>query len=92
MVEVEFEYDEAKSQLNLRKHGISFAAAARLWQDPYLLQVPARTEGEPRFLAIGVIEATVWSAIFTYRGSSVRLISVRRARTEEKELYGREDL
>ncbi len=45
----EFEFDEAKSQANLDKHGIDFVAAQELWSDPYLLEVRAKTEDEPRF-------------------------------------------
>jgi len=52
-----------------------------------LLEIPAKTEDEPRFLVIGQISGKHWSAVITYRGSSVRLISVRRARIEEVALY-----
>ncbi len=60
-----------------------------------LLEIAVKTEDEPRFLAIGKIEEKIegqtgkkhWSAVITYRGSSVRLISVRRARIEEVALY-----
>jgi uncharacterized DUF497 family protein len=51
-----------------------------------LLEVPARTD-EPRYLVIGVIAGKHWSAVITYRKSNVRLISVRRASTEEVVLY-----
>ena len=83
----EFEFDEAKSQTNLDKHGIDFAAAQGLWKDPYLLEIRAKSEGEPRFLLIGKIGERHWSAIVTYRESRVRLISVRRSRKKEVELY-----
>ena len=52
-----------------------------------LLEIPAKTEDEPRFLAVGQIDGKHWSAVITYRGSYIRLISVRRARTEEVALY-----
>ena len=52
-----------------------------------LLEVPAKTEDETRYLVIGSIDGKHWSAVITYRGSNVRLISVRRARTEEVALY-----
>jgi uncharacterized DUF497 family protein len=92
MTEQFFEFDTAKSQLNLEKHGISFPDATALWADPYLLTVHARTSGESRYLAVGTIKGKVWSAIYTIRGSKIRLISVRRARRNEVELYEREDL
>lgn len=82
-----FEFDESKSQANLSKHGINFIDAQLLWNDPMLLEIPAKTEDEPRFLVIGLIDGKHWSAIFTYRGKNIRLISVRRSRTEEVTLY-----
>lgn len=83
----EFEFDEAKSQANLSKHGIDFVAAQELWSDPYLLEVRAKTEDEPRFLLIGKIGEKHWSAVVTYREGRIRLISVRRSRKKEIELY-----
>lgn len=82
-----FEYDENKSQANLTKHGIDFLAAQKLWNDPNLLEIPARTQDEPRFLVIGKIENKHWSGVITYRGQNIRIISVRRSRTEEVALY-----
>jgi uncharacterized protein len=84
---VEFEFDPDKSRSNKQKHGIDFRAAQLLWDDPDLLQIPARTTDEPRFLVIGQIAGKYWSAIITYRQDSVRIISVRRSRPEEVELY-----
>ena len=83
----EFEFDEAKSQANLDKHGIDFVAAQKLWKDPYLLEIRAKSEDEPRFALIGKIDERYWSAIVTYREGRIRLISVRRSRKKEVELY-----
>lgn len=63
----EFEFDEAKSKANLDKHGIDFVAAQVLWKDPYLLEIRAKSEDEPRFLLIGKIGEKHWSAVVTYR-------------------------
>jgi uncharacterized protein len=82
-----FEFDEAKSQANLQKHGINFIDAQALWDDSRLLEIPAKTEDEPRYLMIGLINGKHWSAVITYRGLNVRLISIRRSRTEEVALY-----
>lgn len=82
-----FEYDHAKSVSNLEKHGIDFEQAQALWHDPWLLEVPANTEDEPRCLSIGKIEGKHWVAVWTLRGTAVRLISVRRARKEEIGYY-----
>lgn len=82
-----FEFDAAKSESNRTKHGIDFAEAQRLWNDPMLLEIPAKSEDEPRLLVIGLIDGKYWSAVVTYRGANIRLISVRRARIEEVALY-----
>ncbi len=84
---ITFEFDEAKSQANLLKHGINFIDAQALWDDSSLLEIPAKTEDEPRFLMVGIIDGKYWSAVITYRGTNIRLISVRRSRTEEVALY-----
>jgi len=82
-----FEFDEQKSQSNLAKHGIDFIEAQQLLNDPALLEIPARTEDEPRYLLIGKINDRLWSAVVTYRNEKIRIISVRRSRKEEVELY-----
>jgi len=82
-----FEFDESKSLANHSKHGINFIDAQPLWNDPELLEIPAKTEDEPRYLAIGLINGKHWSAVITYRDANVRLISVRRSRIEEIALY-----
>jgi uncharacterized protein len=82
-----FEFDPAKSAANLAKHGIDFFEAQRLWADHQALEVPARTEDEPRFLIIGRIAERHWSAVITYRAGVTRIISVRRSRPEEIALY-----
>ena len=82
-----FEFDPEKSDSKRAKHGIDFVEAQSLWNDPMLLEIPAKTEDEPRFLLVGQIEGKHWSAVITYRGSNVRLISVRRARPEEVAFY-----
>lgn len=84
---MEFEFDPRKSAANRRKHGIDFVAAQALWEDPDRLQVPARTQGEPRLMMIGRIGDKQWSAIFTHRGDRTRIISVRRSRTKEVDQY-----
>lgn len=84
---MQFEFDPAKSKINLAKHGIDFVEAQNLWQDPDRLEIPARTQDQPRFVLIAVADQKLWAAIFTCRNDRIRLISVRRARKEERELY-----
>ncbi len=86
---MEFEFDEQKSQANLAKHGISFLEARRLWLDPRHLVVPALTSIETRFALIGLLENKTWTAIFTLREERIRIISVRRSRHEERQIYNR---
>jgi uncharacterized DUF497 family protein len=87
-----FEYDPDKSAENNRKHGIDFEEARKLWADARLVEIPARTTDELRWLLVGMIGGKHWSAIITRRGDNIRLISVRRSRDEEVALYESEDL
>jgi uncharacterized DUF497 family protein len=84
---VEFEFDPRKSRSNRSKHGIDFVDAQALWEDPDLIEIPARTTDEPRFVVIGRIGDLHWSGIVTSRQGRIRIISVRRSREEEIEIY-----
>lgn len=86
---MEFEFDSQKSDTNALKHGLDFDHAQELWSDPGLVILPSRFADEPRYLAIGKLKSRHWTAIFTERADRVRLISVRRSRKEEKQLYER---
>ncbi len=83
----DFEYDNNKSTSNLKKHGIDIVATQELWVDPELIELQVKSEDEPRFWVIGLIANKHWSAVITYRGSTIRVISVRRSRKKEVELY-----
>jgi len=82
MKKPEFEFDPNKSQANKNKHGLDL-----LWLDSQKVEIPARTENEPRFVVIGIIAGKHWSAVVTYRQTKIRIISVRRSRPEEVEIY-----
>ena len=82
-----FEFDENKSHSNLDKHGIDFLEAQKLWKDIDLVQIAAKTAGEPRYLVVGKIDHKHWSAVITYRATKIRIISVRRSRPEEVKIY-----
>ncbi len=84
---VTLEFDTAKSESDRTKHGVDFVEAQGLCNDPMLLEIPAKTDDEPRYLVIGLIDGKHWSAVITYRGANIRLICVRRVRTEEVSLY-----
>lgn len=64
-----------------------FEEAQTLWDDLDLVELPAKTTDEQRSLVVGMIGGKHWSAVITYRGESIRLISVRCARKEEVAIY-----
>ncbi len=84
---MEFEFDEAKSRRNRDKHGIDFVEAQIIWLDSMLIEIPAKTEDEARYLVVRKIAGAHWSAVITYREERIRVISVRRSRREEIEIY-----
>ena len=84
---MEFEFDKQKSRSNKEKHGIDFVEAQTLWRDISRVEIPARTKDEPRMLVIGVINKKHWTAVVTDRGIKTRIISVRRSRPEEVQMY-----
>ncbi len=84
---MQFEFDPKKSNSNREKHGIDFSEAQSLWEDPDLIEIPVKCSDEPRFVVIGKISGKHWSGVITYRGEKVRIISVRRSRKEEVDIY-----
>ena len=84
---MQFEFDPEKRATNRAKHGFDFADAAALWSDVDALSLPARSDAEPRRASIARHGGALWTAIYTQRGMAVRVISVRRARANEKALY-----
>jgi hypothetical protein len=84
---MEYGFDEAKSAANKARHGLDFSEAQKLWQDADAVEIPAKSEGEQRITLIARIEGKIWSAIFTEREKKIRIISVRRARTNEEAMY-----
>lgn len=84
---MEFEFDTRKIRANKIKHGMDFVEAQALWDDPELLEVPLKSDDEARVLFVGRIGGKHWSAVITYRQARVRIISVRRSRERERQLY-----
>lgn len=82
-----FELDPLKSEANKIKHGIDFEESKKLWNDPNRIVIEARTVDEKRFMMIAELNGTIWSAIYTLRLDLKRIISVRRSRENEKEIY-----
>ena len=83
---MQFEFNKEKSEANKFKHGVSFEEATQIWEQIFL-SAPAKTLGEPRFMAIGPIGEQLYTCIYTPRGETIRLISCRRARAKEGQLY-----
>ena len=84
---MDFEFDNNKSEVNKQKHGIDFNEAKQLWDDPEYIEIPVKTSDEPRFLIIGKITEKHWTGVITYRSEKTRIISVRRSRKEEIDIY-----
>ena len=83
-----FEFDPPKSAANKVRHGIDLVEAQALWNDPDRIEGPGRSTDEPRFQIVGQIGETIWTATVTYRHEeTIRIISVRHARTNEKARY-----
>jgi uncharacterized DUF497 family protein len=82
-----FEFDEAKSRTNKDKHGIDFEQARWIFQDGRLVVLDAQFVTEPRSIAIGEWAGKMWTVVFTVRRGVTRIISVRRARTQEIRCY-----
>jgi uncharacterized DUF497 family protein len=61
-----FEFDAIKSESNRTKQGIDLVEAQVLWNDPMLLKIPAKTDDEPRYLVIRLIDGKHWSAVITH--------------------------
>jgi uncharacterized protein len=85
----EFEWDDLKAEANLKKHGVSFRGARRIFDDIFVLveEDLSADFGEDRFLATGMVGDTIVVVAYTERGSRVRLISARRATSYEQRRY-----
>lgn len=82
-----FEYDKNKSSANKEKHGIDFDTATQLWDDPDRVEISTKYVEEKRILLIAKLDGKLWSAIYTIRKGNIRIISVRKSRKNEKEIY-----
>ena len=83
-----FEWDEAKNQANIRKHGASFETARRTFDGPVLTWVDERMDyGEVRHVSIGKVGNAVVVVAHTDRDGRMRLISARPASRKERQAY-----
>ncbi len=81
------EYDENKSLSNKQKHGIDFEEAKAVWSDDRLLEIKTSFSLEERYINIGKIHNKFYTVVITYRGEIIRIISARKSRKKEIELY-----
>jgi uncharacterized DUF497 family protein len=84
---INFEFDNIKSNLNLKKHGIDFNEAQLLWNDPDLIEIPVNIHDEARYLIIAMLNGKCCTGVITYRGDAIRIISIRRSRKAEVNIY-----
>lgn len=85
---MQFEWDEEKRRSNVEKHGFDFIRAVELFSGSYT-QKPARDgrDGEKRWMATGIIQGRYATAIYAMRGETIRMISLRSARDDERQDY-----
>lgn len=88
---MKFEWDAKKSEANRVKHGIDFETATKIWLDENRIEICSPHPVENRNIVIGRIQDSLWTAVYTVRGDAIRLISVRRARRKEANLYGKKE-
>lgn len=85
---MEFEWDEAKSATNVRKHGFGFDVARRAFEDPLFISDEDRTSiGEQRFSCIGYAGGQLIHVAYTLRGEKIRIVSARKAEPHERRNY-----
>jgi len=83
---LEFEWDEVKRQTTLDKHGFDFIDAVKIFEGD-VLRARSSFEGEERWIAIGLLNGIEIAVIYTIRGDIYRIITARRARQKERDLY-----
>jgi len=83
-----FVWDEAKRRLNLRKHGIDFMDAEKIFRGvTFTAEDDSADYGEQRFLTLGLLEDQVVSVAHTEQGEEIRIISIRKATKNEARFY-----
>ncbi|MCX7044057.1 MAG: BrnT family toxin [Candidatus Sumerlaeota bacterium] len=84
----QFEWDESKNRANMRKHGIDFADAVKMFDHPMLIGLDEREDyGEDRWVGIGVLNDMISVVVFSETADATRIISVRKALKHECEEY-----
>ena len=86
---MDYQWDPAKAKVNVKKHGVEFADAVGIFDDPDAITIEdPDSEGEQRFLSIGLdVLGRIIVVAYAYRGDDVRLISARKATKPEVRIY-----
>jgi uncharacterized DUF497 family protein len=84
-----YQWDPAKAKANVNKHGVEFADAVGVFEDPdAITSEDPDSKGEQRFLSIGLdVLGRIIVVAYTYRDDDVRLISARKATKKEVKIY-----
>ena len=85
---MQFEWDERKNRLNIEKHGIALSDSWQVFERPLLIRLDERKDyGEPRWIALGDLNGMVMVLVFTRRGETIRVISMRKGNKHERQIY-----
>jgi len=84
---MKYQHNDNKSLSNKQKHSIDFEEAKLLWNDDRMVEILSSYEDEERFINIGKIDAKFYTVVTTIRGDKIRIISARRSRKKEIEIY-----
>lgn len=88
---MKIEYDAGKRRWTLETRGLDFESIADVLQDFYLQRTDDRRDyGEVRYIVLGALNGRPITAVWTPRGDAIRVISMRVADDEEREIYWRE--
>lgn len=88
---MEFEFDPTKDEANRFKHGLRLAFGSRVFanDDHVVLASHRAVDGEERYKAIGLVDGKLYTVVHVWRGTAIRLISVRRSNANEQRDYDR---
>lgn len=88
---MDIEFDPAKSEANLAKHGVALTFGARIFGDDAHIVISSirPIDGEERFKVVGLVDGNLWTGVHVLRGTALRFISVRRSNDGERRIYDR---
>ncbi|MCZ8148449.1 MAG: BrnT family toxin [Roseomonas sp.] len=87
---MEIEWDERKRLANIAKHGLDFEDADLVFEQPHLVGEARAVGDETRHCAIGYVGEGLVAVIYTMRGEAIRIISMRKARDNERRRFHQE--